>query len=88
MDAFHFFQAGCRFKPTFIHVMYKAPQTMFLCPGPLLKLLRGRLAAGGLSCGIAFAINFKMRQISTHSSPPSLCLELGRIEGVAIVQVI
>ena len=49
VDVFPFFQAGCRFKPTFIHIMYEAPQTMFLWPGPVLKLLRGRLATGGLS---------------------------------------
>ena len=57
------------FKPTSIHIMYGALQTMFLCPGPVLKLLRGRLATGGLSCGMALVTNSKMRQISTLSSP-------------------
>ena len=32
--------------------MYKALQTMCLCPLPVLKLLRGHSAIGGLSCGM------------------------------------
>ena len=58
------------FKPTSgVHSHYRAHQTMFLCPVPVLKLLRGHLATGGLSCGMALVRNSKMRQISTLSSP-------------------
>ena len=33
--------------PGFIHITNQAFQTMFLYPGPVVKLLRGRLATGG-----------------------------------------
>ena len=72
------------FKPTFrfIYITCGALQIMFLCPGPVLKLLRERLAAGGLSCGMALVTNSRVQKVRSY-----FVLDWGGLEGVAIVLI-
>ena len=52
--------------PGFIRIMYEGLlKQCFVYPGPVLKLLKGRLAFEELSCGMTVVINLKKRQIST-----------------------
>ena len=58
--------------------MYVTPQTMFLCPGPVLKLLRGLLAykwgvGRRLSCGMAL-----VKKLG--------CVSLGKSESGLLIQ--